>query len=287
VGVKCRPHARSRASSPGEAPAGADCQNLVFVFVLLESGSVDLGLAGKVALVTGASSGIGAAAACLLAAEGADVVVSYGHGLAGAERTAESVRALGRQAILLKMDVGDADAVSAAIAELGQTMAGLDVAVLCAGVNVITPFDQVTPAEWDQVVRVNLNGTFYVLHAIGPLLRDGASVVTVASVAASTGAPHHAHYAAAKAGVVGLTRSAARALAPRVRVNCVAPGLTITPMGEQTLAGLAEGYAESKLLAGRAATPDEIARCIVFLASPASSFMYGACLDVNGGRDLR
>ena len=113
------------------------------------------------------------------------------------------------------------------------------------------------------------------------------SVVTVASVAASTGAPHHAHYAAAKAGVVGLTKSAARALAPRVRVNCVSPGLTLTPMGELTMAGLAPGYAESRLLAGRVASPQEVASCIAFLASPVSSFVYGACLDVNGGRDLR
>jgi len=248
---------------------------------------VDLELSGKVALVTGASSGIGAATASLLAAEGADVVVSYAENAAGAERTAAEVRSHGRQATLLRMDVGDPAAVSGAVAALGQQVTGLDVAVLCAGMNVITPFAQLSPVEWEQVVRVNLNGTFYVLHAIVPLLRDHAALVTVASVAAHTGAPHHAHYAAAKAGVVGLTKSAARALAPRIRVNCVAPGLTLTPMGELTLAGLAERYAESKLLAGRAATPDEIARCIVFLASPAATFVYGACLDVNGGRDLR
>jgi len=249
---------------------------------------VDLRLSGKIALVTGASSGIGAATAGLLAAEGADVVVvSYSGNAAGAERTADEVRSLGREALLLRMDVGDPEAVASAVAELDKKVSGLDVAVLCAGINVITPFERLTPAEWDQVVRVNLNGTFYVLHALVPLLRDSAAVVTVASVAANTGAPHHAHYAAAKAGVVGLTKSAARALAPRVRVNCVAPGLTITPMGDLTLAGLAEGYAESRLLAGRAATPDEIARCILFLASPVSSFVYGACLDVNGGRDLR
>jgi 3-oxoacyl-[acyl-carrier protein] reductase len=248
---------------------------------------MDLGLAGKTALVTGASSGIGAATAGLLAAEGADVVVSYADNAAGAERTAAEVRARGRAAHVLRMDVGEAEQVADAIAELQHSVAGLDVAVLCAGMNIITPFEQLTPAEWDQIVQVNLNGTFYVLHAIGPLLRDGAAVVTVASVAGNTGAPHHAHYAAAKAGVVGLTKSAARALAPRVRVNCVSPGLTLTPMGELTLQGLAEGYAASRLLSARVATPDEIARCIVFLASPASSFVYGACLDVNGGRDLR
>ncbi len=180
---------------------------------------MDLGLSGKVALVTGGSSGIGAATARLLAAEGADVVVSYSGNPVGAKQTVADVRSHGREAFLLHMDVGDAEEVGRAIAELGPRLPGLDVAVLCAGVNVITPFEQLSPAEWDQVVRVNLHGAFYVLHAIGPLLRENAAVVTVASVAASTGAPHHAHYAAAKAGLVGLTKSAARALAPRVRVN--------------------------------------------------------------------
>lgn len=246
-----------------------------------------MGLAGKVALVTGASSGIGAATARLLAEEGADVVVSYSANAAGASATALAVRERGRRAVVVQMDVADAQSVARGIADMREQLSGLDIAALCAGVNVVTPLAEVTPVEWDQVVRVNLNGTFYVLNAIQPMLNDGAAVVTVASVAAATGAPHHAHYAAAKAGVIGLTKSAARALAPRVRVNCVSPGVTSTPMGERTLAGLAENYAASRLLAARIAAPDEIARCIVFVASPAASFVYGACLDVNGGRDLR
>jgi 3-oxoacyl-[acyl-carrier protein] reductase len=244
---------------------------------------MDLELSGKTALVTGAASGIGAATAVLLADEGANVFVSYSRNRLGAEQTASQIQARGREAALLEMDVGDAPGVAAAVAGLPS----LDIAVLCAGTNVITPFEAVSPSEWDAVIQVNLNGVFYVLHAIQPLLRDGAAVVTVASVAANTGAPHHAHYAAAKAGVVNLTYSAARALAPRIRVNCVAPGLTETPMGALTLEGLAENYAQTRLLAGRIATPDEIARCIVFLASPAASFVYGATLHVNGGRDLR
>jgi 3-oxoacyl-[acyl-carrier protein] reductase len=244
---------------------------------------VDLGLAGKTALVTGASSGIGAATARLLAAEGVDVVVSYSGNLAGAEQTAAQVRASGRHADLLPMDVADSAAVSDAVTSLGA----LDIAVLCAGMNVVEPWEKVSPEAWDRVVSVNLSGTFYVLHAVEPLMPDGGAIVTVASVAGNTGAPHHPHYAAAKAGVVNLTKSAARALAPRIRVNCVSPGVTETPMGEQTLAGLPAGYAESRLLSRRVASPEEIARCIVFLASPASSFVYGATLDVNGGRDLR
>jgi 3-oxoacyl-[acyl-carrier protein] reductase len=244
---------------------------------------VDLGFAGKTALVTGASSGIGAATSILLAEEGADVIVSYSSNRAGAEQTAAGIREHGPTASLLEMDVSDADSVAAAARNLPY----LDVAVLCAGTNVITPFSEVSTTEWNAVVQVNLNGVFYVLRAIEPLLREGAAVVTVASVAATTGAPHHAHYAAAKAGVVNLTKSAARALAPRIRVNCVAPGLTDTPMGALTLDALAEDYAQTRLLAGRVAVPQEIARCIVFLASPAASFVYGATLDVNGGRDLR
>jgi 3-oxoacyl-[acyl-carrier protein] reductase len=111
--------------------------------------------------------------------------------------------------------------------------------------------------------------------------------VTVASVAAHTGARQHAHYAAAKAGIVNLTRSVARDLAPAVRVNCVAPGLTRTPMGTATIADRGEEDATAKLLARRLATPEEIARVIVFVASPAASFIYGATIDVNGGRELR
>jgi 3-oxoacyl-[acyl-carrier protein] reductase len=111
--------------------------------------------------------------------------------------------------------------------------------------------------------------------------------VTVSSVAGHTGAAHHAHYAAAKAGVVNLTKSAAKALAPRIRVNCVAPGLTLTEMGSQAIGEQDSDYLKRKLLAQRMALPEEIARCIVFLASPAASFIYGATLDVNGGRDLR
>jgi len=141
--------------------------------------------------------------------------------------------------------------------------------------------------EWQEVLQVNLNGPFYVMQCLAPRMRDGGSIVTVASVAAHTGAPHHAHYAAAKAGLVNLTKSAARSLAPRVRVNCVAPGITLTPMGRETAESLAPDYAQKRLLVQRYASPEEIARCIVFVASPAAGFISGATIDINGGRDLR
>jgi len=248
---------------------------------------MDLGLRDAVALVTGASSGIGAATARILAEEGADVVVCYGRDEAGATATADSVRAVGRRAWTYGFDIGDSGAVAETIAAIGRETGGLDVLVLCSGQNIVTQLADLTPAEWDKIISVNLNGPFYVLNAVTPLLRDGGAVVTVASVAAQTGAPHHAHYAAAKAGLVNLTKSAARALGPRVRVNCVSPGVTLTPMGLDTAANLAPDYATTKLLTGRFADPDEIARAIIFLASPTVGFITGATLDVNGGRDLR
>ena len=248
---------------------------------------MDLQLSGKTALVTGASSGIGAATAQLLAEEGADVIVSYHRNETGAIRTVDVVRDTGRRAWLCQMDMTESDHVVRALALLPEAARHLDVLILCAGVATSTPFDELTPAEWKHIVDVNLNGTFNVLHAAKQMLSNDAAVVIVSSVAAHTGVPHHAHYAAAKAGLVNLTKSAARALAPKIRVNCVAPGMTLTDMGRQTAASLPPDYAEKKLLVGRFAEPREIAQSIVFLASSASRFVTGATLDVNGGRDLR
>jgi 3-oxoacyl-[acyl-carrier protein] reductase len=185
------------------------------------------------------------------------------------------------------MDIRNPIEVKSAFEHLHAEVGGLDVLILCAGQNIVTPLEQITPGEWDQVLSVNLSGAFYIVQAALPLLRPGSSIVTVASVAAHTGAPHHMHYAAAKAGLVNLTKSLARSLAPNTRVNCVAPGITLTPMGQQTASTLAADYAETRLLVQRFATPEEIARCIVFVASPLAGFMTGATIDINGGRDLR
>jgi 3-oxoacyl-[acyl-carrier protein] reductase len=248
---------------------------------------MDLELAHKKALVTGASSGIGAATARLLAQEGADVVVCYGHNETGAAETLTAVKAHGVRGWLSQMDVGDPEKVQAEMGRIGAFVEALDVLVLCAGSNQIAPLEDVTAEAWQRVLDVNLSGVFFVLQAALPLLREGSAVVTVSSVAAHTGTPHHAHYAAAKAGVINLTKSAARALGPGVRVNCVAPGITKTPMGQDTIDHLPDDYAQRKLLSDDFASPEEIARCIVFLASPTIGFVTGATLDANGGRVLR
>ena len=248
---------------------------------------MDLNLRNKTVFITGASSGIGAATAEIFSAEGADVVVSYGNNIEGAEETAAKVRLNGRAAWLCRMDVSQPDSVKAAIQALPPQIHGLDALVLCAGLSLHTALAEITPEEWQRVLDVNLNGAFYVLQACTPLLRDGGSIVLVSSVSSQTGVAHQAHYAAAKAGLVNLAKSAARALAPRIRVNCITPGLTMTPMGMETIAALEPDYAKNKMLLQRYATPEEIAQVIVFLASPLNSFMTGATVDVNGGRELR
>jgi 3-oxoacyl-[acyl-carrier protein] reductase len=236
--------------------------------------------------VIGGSSGIGSAVAGVLAEEGCDVAVTYRHSAGGAEEAAAGVRSQGRRAWLVPLELGRPESAATAAETLSAQVGGLDVVVLCAGHNVVTPFSQITVQEWQAVLEVNLGGAFFALQALAPLVRPGGAIVTVASVAAHTGAPHHMHYAAAKAGLVNLTKSLARALAPDVRVNCVAPGITLTPMGQNTIDSLADDYAETALLLRRFATPRRMAQLIALVASPVAEFMTGATIDVNSGRFL-
>ncbi|MCU1653149.1 MAG: 3-oxoacyl-[acyl-carrier protein] reductase [Pseudonocardiales bacterium] len=248
---------------------------------------MDLELVGKVAAVVGGSGGIGAAVARVLAEEGCDVALTYRGSTEGAERTAADVRARGRRAWALPLDLARPESVHAAAGALADAAGALDVLILNAGQNIVTPFDRITVEEWQHVLQVNLSGVFFTLQALAPRIRDGGCVVTVASVAAATGAPHHMHYAAAKAGLVNLTKSMARELAPRIRVNCVAPGITLTPMGRQAIDNLADDYADTSLLLRRFATPERMAQLIAVVASPVAEYMTGATVDMNSGRHLR
>jgi NAD(P)-dependent dehydrogenase (short-subunit alcohol dehydrogenase family) len=248
---------------------------------------MDLELAGRTAIVIGGSSGIGAATGRVLAEEGCDVAVTYRSSRAGADEAAGEVRALGRRAWVAELDLADVAGVGSAAQALAGEVGGVDVVVLCAGRNIVTPLAEVSPEEWAAVLDVNLGGAFFALQALAPSVRPGGSIVTVASVAAHTGAPHHAHYAAAKAGLVNLTKSLARELAPDVRVNCVAPGITLTEMGRQAIANQAPDYAERNLWLQRYAAPRRIGQVVAFAASPVTEFMTGATIDVNSGRTAR
>lgn len=248
---------------------------------------MDLELQGRVAVVVGGSSGIGAEVAGVLAGEGCDVAVTYRSSPEGAQEAAAIVRSHGRRAWVAALDLSTPERAARDARALVSTLGGLDVLVFCAGHNVVTPYRQIDADEWASVLNANLTGAFFVLQAMSPAIRPGGSIVTVASVAAHTGAPHHMHYAAAKAGLVNLTVSFARELAPQVRVNCVAPGITLTAMGADTVANLPADYAQQSLLLQRYATSRRIAQVIALVASPVSEFMTGATIDVNSGRHVR
>jgi 3-oxoacyl-[acyl-carrier protein] reductase len=248
---------------------------------------MNLELDGSRAVVVGGSGGLGAAVAEELAREGADVALTYRNSIQGAQRTAEEIRKLGRRTWILPLDLAAPDSIRTAADTLTADIGDLDVLILNAGHNVVTPFEQISAREWREVVEVNLTGPFLTLQALAPHIRAGGSIVTVASVAAHTGAPQHMHYAAAKAGLVNLTKSMARALAPQVRVNCVAPGITRTAMGQQAIDNLAPNYETTNLLLQRFATPRRVAQLIALIASPITEYMTGATIDMNSGRFIR
>jgi NAD(P)-dependent dehydrogenase (short-subunit alcohol dehydrogenase family) len=244
-------------------------------------------VAGKVALVTGAQQGIGRAIALALAREGADVGVNYLDDRDAAERVAAEIRGSGRRVCLVRGDVarsGDAETMVSAVArELGTPA----ILVNNAGVFPRVDFLAMTEADWDHVLDVNLKGSFLCAQAAARRMVDGrvgGSIINLASIA-MRGTPLGVHYSASKAGVMGLTRAMALALAPRrIRVNAIAPGLTDTaqPRYGNSEAELVE-LGRQIPLEGRMARPEEIARVAVFLAAEESGWITGQTIHVNGG----
>ena len=243
---------------------------------------MDYGLAGKVAIVTGAAGGIGLACCRALVGEGAGVVVADLDGTAAEARAGE----LGTSCVGIGADVASADDAQRLVELAVSTFGGLDVLVTCAGVFHATPFDEITAAEWDNVQAVNLKGTFLVAQAaLGVMIPQGSGrIVTVASLAGQTGGiGAGASYAASKAGVVALTKSIARFAGPHgINANCVNPGLIETPMLDGWPQETLERTVATTPL-GRMGTPEEVADTVVWLASNRASFVQGAHVDVNGG----
>lgn len=243
---------------------------------------MDSGLAGKVAIVTGAAGGIGLACCRALVGEGASVVVADLDGAAAAARAGD----LGATCVGVGVDVSNAEDAQRLVDAAVSTFGRLDVLVTCAGVFHATPIDEISAAEWDSVQAVNLKGTFLVAQAaLEVMISQGSGrIVTVASLAGQTGGiGAGASYAASKAGVVALTKSIARFAGPHgITANCVNPGLIETPM----LAGWPQEALERTVAAtplGRLGTPEEVADTVVWLASDRASFVHGAHVDVNGG----
>ncbi len=243
-------------------------------------------LSGKVALVTGAQQGIGRAIAVALAGEGADVAVNFLDDRAAGERVAGLVRDLGRKAIAVEGDVARIRDVEAMVAAVGGAFGPPDILVNNAGVFPRSEFLELAEREWDHVLGVNLKGSFLCAQAAARALvaagRPGA-IVNISS-SAIRGDARGVHYSASKAGVLGLTRAMALALAPhRIRVNAIAPGLTNTaqPRYGNTEEQIAARARDIPL--GRMAEPEEIARIAVFLASDDAGWMTGELVHVNGG----
>lgn len=247
---------------------------------MTESGRVQ----GKVALITGAARGMGAAHARALAREGATVIIADIASDAG-ERLAAELRDDGGQASYHDHDVTDADAWRELIAAAERAHGPIDVLVNNAGVQVRSPGIDADDAEWAKVTAVNQRGVFLGMRAVIPGMarRRTGSIVNIASVAALVGLPGSIPYQASKAAVLGLTRGAAVSYGPdNVRVNAICPGLVITGMTESASADTVEAM-KARIPLARDGRPEEVSAAVVFLASDESSYITGVALPVDGG----
>lgn len=246
-------------------------------------------LAGRVALVTGAQQGIGAAIARALAGEGADVALTWLDDRAAAEAVAVDIGKAGRRAHLIKADVALLPEIEAMVAESVTALGPPDILVNNAGVYPRVPLLEMRESDWDHVLDINLKaGCFATIAMAKALIAAGKKRGAVINLASSAvrGAVRGVHYSASKGGVVSMTRALALELAPYgIRVNAIAPGLTDTaqPRYGNTDAELVEMARTTIPLGGRLLTPDQIARTAVFLACDESSATTGQVLHVNGG----
>jgi 3-oxoacyl-[acyl-carrier protein] reductase len=243
---------------------------------------------GKVVLVTGSSRGMGAAFLEAFAAAGATCVVNYFADEAGqnerdAHQTAERLRKRGVPVHVLEADVARYEAVEALMKRVVEAAGGLDVLVNNAGILRDRSVRKMTPADWHSVIQTNLDGVFYCSKLGAEVMRDGGRIVNVASLAGLVGFHGQANYAAAKAGVIALTRVMAKELARRgITVNAVAPGVIQTPMlGALKPEVLAE-Y-EKQIPVGRLGRPEEVAHAVLFFACEESSYISGQTLPITGG----
>ncbi|MFQ5515621.1 MAG: SDR family NAD(P)-dependent oxidoreductase [Myxococcota bacterium] len=248
---------------------------------------MDTQLAGRCALVTGASRGIGRAIALAFAEAGADVAVAYRREGAAAAEVVKEIERHGRRALALSADVRDAAAVRAMVDQAVAGLGRLDIVVANAGVPTRSlPLHEVEPSYWERIVAIDLTGVFHTLYAALPILRAQRRgvLLTISSVGADLCAPHGGPYVAAKAGVNALTRVVARENASRgIRCNVISPGLVQTEMGQGVLDAHGADLVGAIPL-GRIGTPAEIGSLAVYLASDAASWITGQIFRIDGGQ---
>jgi 3-oxoacyl-[acyl-carrier protein] reductase len=244
-------------------------------------------LEGRVVLVTGSSRGIGAAVARRAAEEGATVAVHFRTGAAKADKVVADARAAGaKDAAAFHADLSDGDAAERLVEDVVAAFGRLDGLVNNAGMDQRGPTLDLTPDEWDAVIATNLTASFRTMHAAIPVMlgQGSGSIVNIASRLGQMGIAETAAYSAAKAGLIGLTRSLAREFGSRgVRINAVAPGVTITEMTTDLIES-DEGQRRLRDMAlGRFGRADEVAEAVIFLLSDASSLFLGQTLNPNAG----
>lgn len=242
-------------------------------------------LAGKIALVTGASRGIGAAVARRLAAEGAAVAVNYAGSRAAAEAVVAEIAAAGGTAVALRSDVSDPAACGALVDTVIAELGGLDIVVNNAGIARDGLVVRMSDEDWSAVIDTNLSGVFAITRAAAkPFMKQrSGSIINITSVVGLVGNAGQANYAAAKAGVIGLTKSVARELAPRgVRVNAIAPGFIATDMTAE-LSDAVKDAAKTQIAMREFGQPEDIAAAVAFFASDDARYVTGQTLAVDGG----
>jgi len=243
-------------------------------------------LSGKIALVMGASRGIGYAIAIALAEAGADVAVASQHE-AGSERVAQEVRAMGRHALAVAGDMGDVGHITAMVHRVEQELGPIDILVNNAGTNQVEPSLDVTPDTWNRLMEVNLRAPFFcaITTAKGMLERKHGKIINIASEAGINGLAEHAAYGASKGGLITLTKVLAVEWAPyNVQVNAISPGATWTDMTSPAM-DVPEVREQilARGVAGRICNPEEIGAAAVFLASDAANMIIGQTICVDGG----
>ncbi|CAO5237227.1 SDR family NAD(P)-dependent oxidoreductase [Frankia sp. AgKG'84/4] len=242
-------------------------------------------LAGRVALITGASSGLGVAFAVGFAEAGADVVICARRTDRLAD-TARLVEAAGRRCLALEADVRKVEDCDRVVAAAVETFGALDILVNNAGVGSAHPAIREKPADFRHVLDVNVHGSYWMAQACGRVMRPGSSILNIGSVLGSTtaGLPQAA-YSASKAAIIGLTRDLAQQWTGRkgIRVNALAPGFFPSEMVDQYQPGYLDGQLAARVPAGRAGDPRELAAAAVFLSSDAASYITGVLLPVDGG----
>ncbi|MCP3771729.1 3-oxoacyl-[acyl-carrier-protein] reductase [Paenibacillus sp. MZ04-78.2] len=242
-------------------------------------------LTGKVALVTGASRGIGRAIAIGLAEAGADVVVNYAGSEAAAAEVVQAIEAIGRKSFKVKANIGSVQEVDEMFKLILEAFGRIDILVNNAGITRDNLIMRMKEEEFDQVIETNLKGVFNcVKAATRPMMKQRSGrIINISSVVGATGNAGQINYAAAKAGVIGMTKTAAKELASRgIHVNCVAPGFIETDMTDK-LSEDQRSQLMTQIPLARLGKPEDIAKAVVFLASDDSSYMTGQTLHVDGG----